>query len=138
MAQLRSKYSQAGLKFKDGSTTIHDVNNIDNGGSKIPTVAYAADGAIPLYSHTAVLTKAGVNAMTLAVPTATTHDGVTITVMSTTANAHTVTATTVGFNAGDAASDVATFGAAIGNSFSFVAYQGEWYVMNTPDGVTLG
>lgn len=136
MAQLRSKYSQAGLKFKDSATTIQDINNIDNGGVKSPAVAYAASGAISLYSHTAVLTKAGVDVMTLAVPTATTHDGMIITVVSSTAQAHTVTATTVGFNAGDTASDVGTFGGAIGDGFSFVAYQGEWYVL-TNINVTL-
>ena len=48
---------------------------------------------------------------------------------STTAAAHTVTADTIGFNAGDAAKDVGTFGAAIGNGFSCVAYGGEWYVL---------
>lgn len=138
MAQVRGKYTLGGLQFKEGSTTLLEIAQTANGGVKNTVVAYAADGAIGLYSHTAVLTKAGVNAMTVAVPTATTHDGVTITVVSTTANAHTVTATTVGFNATDAAGDVATFGAAVGNSFTFMAYQGEWYILNTPKGVTLG
>ena len=128
MAQLRSKYSQAGLKFKDGSTTIQDINNTDNGGVKPAVVAYAANGAISIYSHTAVITKGTAAAMTLAAPTATTHDGVTITIVSDTAAAHTITATTIGFNKGDAASDVATFTAAIGNTLQVVAYQGEWLV----------
>jgi len=59
-----------------------------------------------------------------------------IVVVSTTAAAHTVTATTIGFNAGNAASDIGTFGGAIGDGFSFVAYQGEWYVL-TNTNVTL-
>ena len=58
-------------------------------------------------------------------------DGVEIVFISTTAAAHTVTATTIGFNAGDAASDVGTFGGAIGVGFSVTAYQGEWYVTNS-------
>jgi hypothetical protein len=66
--------------------------------------------------------------MTIAAPTATTHDGVTITVIAGTANAHTVTATTIGFNAGNAGADVGTFGGAIGDGLTFVAYQGEWYI----------
>lgn len=137
MAQLRAKYTQAGQKFHDGETTIKEINNVANGGAKEPIVAYSASGALGLYSHTAVMTAAGAGAMTLAVPTATTHDGLKITVVAATAQAHTVTATTVGFNAGDAASDVGTFGGAIGDGFSFIAYQGEWYTL-TNTNVTLG
>ena len=136
MANVRGKYNQGGLQYKDGATILQEIAKIDNGGVKDGYAAYAADGAISLYSHTAILTKGTASAMTLAVPTATTHDGMIITVISTTAAAHTVTATTVGFNAGDAASDVGTFAAAIGNGFSFVAYQGEWYVL-TNTNVTL-
>lgn len=98
--------------------------------------AYADDGAITIASQVAILTKGTAQAMTLAAPTATTHDGVIIQIVSTTAAAHTVTATTIGFNAGDAASDVGTFGAAIGNGLTVVAYQGEWYVLNNTN-VTL-
>ncbi|MCB0251815.1 MAG: hypothetical protein KDI07_24820, partial [Anaerolineae bacterium] len=84
--------------------------------------------------HTAIITKGTAAALTLAAPTATTHDGVIIDITSTTAAAHTVTATTIGFNAGDAASDVCTFSAAIGNNLRVVAYQGEWYVLNNIGG----
>ena len=126
---LHSKWSAGKLIFYDGTTELAYIDQAANGGLKLPTVAYAASGAISLYSHTAVVTKGTAAALTLAAPTATTHDGVTITVVSSTAAAHTVTATTVGFNAGDAASDVGTFGGAIGDGFSFVAYQGEWYVL---------
>ena len=92
----------------------------------------ADDGAITIPDggvKTVFLTKGTASAITVAAPTATTHDGVIIHVVSTTAAAHTITATTIGFNAGDAASDVATLGAAKGNGLSFVAYQGEWYVL---------
>ncbi len=137
MANVRGKYTLGGLQFNEGSTTIFEIAQTANGGVKGEYVAYAANGAIAIRSHTALLTKAGVGEMTLAVPTATTHDGVVIHVISTTAQAHTVTATTVGFNAGDAASDVGTFGGAIADTFSFIAYQGEWYVL-TNTNVTLG
>ena len=136
MANVRGKYTQGGLKYIEGATTLLEIAQTANGGVKGEFAAYASDGAIALRSHTAIITKGTAAAMTLAAPTATTHDGVIITVVSTTAAAHTVTATTVGFNAGDAASDVGTFGAAIGNCFSFVAYQGEWYVL-TNTNVTL-
>jgi hypothetical protein len=102
--------------------------------------AAAADGAVTIPnvgSKTVFVTKAGVCAMTLGTPT-TAQNGVSIVFMSTTANAHTVTCATIGFNAGDAAKDVATFGAAIGNNFQVEAYAGEWYVIGTPVGVTLG
>ena len=98
--------------------------------------AYAANGAIAIRSHTAVITKGTAAAMTLAAPTATTHDGVIVNIISTKAAAHTVTATTIGFNAGDATSDVGTFAAAIGNGMTVLAYQGEWYVLNNTN-VTL-
>lgn len=93
----------------------------------------ADDGAITIPEQgrkVVFLTKGTASAITVAAPTATVHDGVEIVVISTTAAAHTVTATTIGFNAGNAASDVATLGAAIGNGLAFVAYQGEWYTIN--------
>ena len=127
-----------GIQYKDVITgnVMLDMAQESYGGVKPAYAVYAANGAISLYSHTAVITKGTAAALTLAAPTADTHDGVVITVISTTAAAHTVTATTIGFNAGDAASDVGTFGGAIGDGFSFVAYQGEWYVL-TNTNVTL-
>lgn len=92
--------------------------------------AYASSSAISIASQVALITGGTALAMTLAAPTATTHDGIIIRIISTTAQAHTITATTIGFNAGDAASDVATLGGAIGDGLTVVAYQGEWYVLN--------
>jgi hypothetical protein len=74
-----------------------------------------------------VMTKAGVAAMTLGTPT-TAQNGVEIVFTAATANAHTVTAATIGFNAGNADADVATFGGAIGDGLTVVAYEGEWLV----------
>lgn len=96
----------------------------------------AADGAVAIKSSTVLITKAGVAALTLGTPT-TAQNGTVITFVSTTANAHTVTAATIGFNAGDAAKDVGTFGAAIGNGFTCIAYAGEWYIVGTPVDVTF-
>ncbi len=89
------------------------------------TVA-SADGAIPIQTGTVVITKGTAAALTLGTPTSA-QNGTNILIISTTAAAHTVTAATIGFNAGDAAKDVGTFGAAIGNGFGVVAYEGEWY-----------
>lgn len=102
------------------------------------TQVLSADGAITIKTGTVYITKGTAAAITIAAPTATTDDGCRLMVESTTAAAHTVTNTTPGFNNGGAASDKATFGAAIGNGFEFGAYQGVWYVLNTPVGVTLG
>lgn len=98
---------------------------------------YSADGAISIASQIAVITKGTAAAMTLAAPTPTTHDGIVIKIVSSTAAAHTITATTIGFNAADAAGDVATLGAAIGNGLVVMAYQGEWLVLNNVN-ATIG
>ena len=105
---------------------------------KAPVVAITADGAIavPTADTCYFLTKAGVAAMTLVDPTATTHDGITLTFISTTAQAHTISnaAGSGFFSSGGAGKDVATFGGAIGDGFAITAYQGKWYV--DPRGVT--
>jgi hypothetical protein len=101
-------------------------------------LAITADGAItiPAYNIHYFFTKAGVAAMTIADPTATTHDGVTLTFVATTANANTVSnAAGSGFwSSGGAGKDIATFGGAIGDGFTIIAYQGKWYI--DPRGVT--
>lgn len=115
-----------GTHFQNG--LIADLT----GGVKLPVQALAASGAITLKSGVVLLTKSdGAVAATLAAPTATTDDGKIVHIVSTTAQAHTITATTIGFNAANAAGDVATLGGAIGDGLSVVAYQGEWYVLNS-------
>ena len=100
------------------------------GGVKLPTQVLAASGPITIKSGVVLLTNAdGVVEATLAAPTATTDDGKILYIVSTTAKAHTITATPGGFNAGGESSDVATLGAAIGNGLVVVAYQGAWYVL---------
>jgi exosome complex RNA-binding protein Rrp42 (RNase PH superfamily) len=98
---------------------------------KSPIVNISADGAIAVPTSDTVyfFTKAGVAAMTLVDPTATTHDGITLTFIATTAQANTISNA-----AGGAGKDVATFGGAIGDGFAITAYQGKWYV--DPRGVT--
>lgn len=92
---------------------------------------------IPAFSQTIDITAAGVSAMTLANPTATVHDGVRLTFLSTTANAHTLSnAAGAGFNGGGAATDVGTFGGAKGDNIIVEAYQGVWYVVSKTN-VTL-
>lgn len=97
----------------------------------------SADGAITIKSGVCVITKGTAAALTLAAPTAGADDGKRLLIVSTTAAAHTVTQTTPGINNGSTASDVGTFGAAIGNNIELVAYNGIWYTAGTPRGVTL-
>lgn len=97
----------------------------------------AADGAITIKNGTVTITKGSAAALTLAAPTATIDDNKRLLIVSTTAAAHTVTQTTPGINNGSTASDVGTFGAAIGNNIELIAYQGVWYTVGTPRGVTL-
>lgn len=104
-------------------------------------VAVSASGAIsiPAGDTTYYVTKSGsAAAMTLADPTATTHDGLTLTFISTTAVAHTLSnAAGSGFNSGGSGADVGTFGGAIGDGITVTAYQGKWYVISKVN-VSLG
>ncbi len=95
----------------------------------LTALSSSADAVPPHTPATYVITKAGVDAMTLAAPTATTDDGLVITITSDTANAHTLTATGL-LNTGAAAVNVATFAAHAGAGLSLMAYQGAWNVMS--------
>lgn len=90
-------------------------------------LAVTADGAIsiPAGNTTYFITKAGVAAMTIAAPTATTHDGLRLTFISTTAQAHTLDMASSGINGGSA--DIGTFGGAAGDGVTIEAYQAHWY-----------
>jgi hypothetical protein len=93
-------------------------------------VTIGANGAInPHIQHTYVITKAGVAAMTLAAPTTGTDDGNEMTITSSTAFAHTITATGL-LQTGSAAVNVATFNAQAGASLTLMAYAAKWIVLN--------
>ena len=77
-----------------------------------------------------VVTKAGVLADTLAAPTAIVDDFKMITILSSTANAHTVTATGL-LQTGSASVNVATFAANAGASLTLMAYNGKWLVVSS-------
>jgi hypothetical protein len=91
-----------------------------------PIVAYGASGAIRLTNGgIAVLTKAGVGAMTLALPSVA---GAILTIVSTTAQAHTLTVAS-GLAGAGAGADVGTFGGAIGDGVTLFSYGGYWHVL---------
>jgi hypothetical protein len=97
-----------------------------NGGTVINTITAA--GAIPVRpSATYTITNAGITALTLAAPTAGADDGVTLTIQSATAFAHTLTATGL-LQTGSASVNVATFAAFAGANVRLRAYNGKWMV----------
>ena len=81
-----------------------------------------------------VVTTAGVNGMTLATPTPGIDDGKRVIVVSTTANAHTITAAS---NKISPSHNVATFSTTLGSNVELLAYNGIWYPMGTSLGVTF-
>lgn len=99
--------------------------------TKLGVVQLAAvDGAISLAAGEVVITKAGVAALTLAAPPSS-MNGQRLAIVSTTANAHVVTATNLlddGVTGG--AKDTATFGAFAGASLELLAYEGKWNVVS--------
>jgi hypothetical protein len=110
-----------------GSGVTADSVLLKDGVVKSVPVTVTADGAIaiPPGDTTYFITKAGVAAMTIAAPTATTHDGIRLTFISTTAQAHTLDMASSGINGGSA--DIGTFGGAAGDGVTIVAYQAHWY-----------
>lgn len=90
-----------------------------------PRQVASANGAISLTEggHV-IITKGGVCALTLAVPT---QDGAELTIIATTAHAHTVTVSGGIAGAGTSA-DVGTFGGAVGDGVTLMSYNRLWYV----------
>lgn len=107
-----------------------------------PVATIGANGAVTQKSGVLIVTKAGVCAMTIADPVSGSaeaggDDGKILTVVSATAQAHTLSnAAGSGFNGGGAGSDVGTFGGAKGDGITLLAYGGDWYVV-TKTNVTL-
>lgn len=85
------------------------------------------DGAITVKNGVCALNKAGAIAATLANPTADTDDFKRLSIVSLTAQAHTVTVTG-GFGGGGGGEDIATFSGVIGDGIDLIAYQGKWYL----------
>jgi len=112
-----------------GEARIRMYSEAQQGATSFPAGLLTTNGAIPVRpSASYIITKAGVLADTLAAPTATTDDGVTITVTSSTAFAHTITATGL-LNTGSASVNVVTFAAFAGAGLTLQAYQGKWNVL---------
>lgn len=98
-------------------------------------VHITASGALdPRNSGRFLIDKNGVAAMTLAAPN-TGDDGLYMRIISTTANAHTITATGL-YQDGAGHVNLATFAAQIGASIDLMALAGKWVVIRV-QGVTM-
>lgn len=138
-------FNDSGVQAGDSGMTWDKTNNILTvtgsvnstlvGGQQDAVVALTANGAIAIAPSTVFLNKAGVLAATLAAPTATTHDGYQINVVALQAQANTITFASGKINGGSLTT--ATFGGAIGDSITLVAYQGVWYTVGAPRNVTI-
>lgn len=115
------------------------VNKLPEG--SLVVLSGSADAIPPHSAGLYQVNRAGVDAMTLAAPTAGSvetggDDGKEIEVFSTTANAHTLTATGL-FQDGAAHVNTATFAAQLGANIRLMAFNGKWVVL-TLQGVTMG
>jgi hypothetical protein len=115
-----------------------------NPGDKVWSQSFGVDGAItgpsgsgvPTQNTLIYLTKASAGAYTLAAPS--TDQKNTLTFVSTTAAAHTITYT-AGFYGNTTTSDVATFPATVNGVFTIQARGGTWApVATADDGVLIG
>jgi hypothetical protein len=130
------------LNEKTGAVVAYvdpTTGNLFNGANSLPfstaqslrtQVVTTATGAITIQNSTVLLTGTGVQAMTLAAPSAA-QAGTRIFVTSTSAHAHTITATSL---INDGATGVphttATFAAFAGAGIEFEAYNGLWQVVS--------
>lgn len=89
---------------------------------------YADSGAITIAGGLVSLSKGSAQAMTLANPSVA-QNGLVIQIYAATAQAHTVTLAT-GLYGGTTAEDVGTFGGAIGDSVTLMAYNGVWIILS--------
>lgn len=101
-------------------------------------VALTTNGAVnPHCQQVYQITKAGVLTETLAAPTAGADDGNIIQIFSNTANAHTLTATSLFCNGGASSPyTTATFAAKLGAGLYLQAYNGTWTVVSS-QGITF-
>ena len=116
------------------SYPVGQAAQTDPNGQTIVTASVDGALAIPTQNTLVLVQKAGVCAMTLAAPT-TAQDGLEMTILSATANAHTVTYT-AGFYGDTTSSDVATFAAKVGASMTIKAQGGKWGIVSLAN-VTL-
>ncbi len=136
LTQVTTQQRGPGLPFLEDITNLV---NAQNNSSANNLVNVSASGALPVAAGSYFITKAGVAALTLAAPVAGSsgsgQDGTIIYIYSTTAFAHTLTATGL-LQTGTASVNAATFAAFAGASLTLVAFNGKWLVL-TSNGITF-
>jgi len=111
------------------------TSTVFQGAAQDTITAKLTDGAIASAPGTIVITKgSALGSSTLATPTTTTHDGYILRIVSSTGYAHVVSVASGKVNGGS--NTTLTFGTAIGNSITLIAWQGVWYVLSNV-GVTI-
>jgi hypothetical protein len=118
---------------KEAATADGDIIEVQpiNAVNANPITLASANGAIAIVPGTVVITKTGsLAAMTLAAPTAA-QNGTILRITSSTAFAHTVTATGL-FDDGvtGGSKTTATFAAFAGASMEVMAYEGKWHTIS--------
>lgn len=118
------------LPFGDDDNITLKISGKGTGGVQVANekvTAYAADGAIAVESHVAMLTKTSAGAYTLAAPAT---DGIVIKLIAGTSFAHVVTGTNL-FWAGETGGpfNKVTTAAFIGSGAILVSYNGLWHVI---------
>lgn len=128
-----SVYSHAGGSYdQTAQTDIYKTNPLSG------PITYLTGSADPIPPHQPgnyVVTTAGVDAMTLAAPTAGIDDGLCILVCSGSANAHTLTATGL-LATGAAGTGLLTFAAFSGANCLLRAYNAKWQLISST-GITV-
>lgn len=89
-----------------------------------------ASGAVPVVAGQNVITAGSAAALTLAAPTTPAQDGILMEIQSSTAFAHTLTATGL-LQTGSASVNVATFAAFAGAGLNLMAFNGKWIVKSS-------
>lgn len=111
------------------------IEQVSPGNAPIATYSVAGAITVPTVDAIVYLTGAAATHFTLAAPSADQTNKVTFQALA--AQAYLITNASPGFNSGGGSDDVATFGGAIGDSFTVVALGGVWNVV-TLHNVTLG
>jgi len=114
----------------DKSAT-QDIIDGDSLQGPIILLSGSADAINPHVAGNYIVTTAGVDAMTLAAPTAGADDGLSINIYSNTAYAHTLTATGLLQTGQSGKTGVLTFAAYAGCGCTLRAYGGYWQVLSS-------
>lgn len=111
------------------ASAAQDVQDGDAFQSPPTVLSGSADVINPHKGGNYIVNTAGVDAMTLGLPTAGVDDNLSVAIYSATANAHTVTLPSAQLAAGVALKTIATFAAFAGAGILLRAWNGTWQVV---------